>query len=288
MTPLRQRLIDDLRLRGYAERTVEAYVYAVHQLAQHYHTSPDQLTDEQLRQCFLHLLTERRVARSTLTIILCGVRFLYQHTLGRPWPLADVVRPRRPAKLPVVLSREEVWAILDAVRLPVYRVGLTTIYCCGLRLSEGAELQVTHIDGARAMLHITGKGGKDRYVPLPEATLALLRDHWRTHRNPAWLFPAGGPHGEIPRGTATTPINRSSLQSAFTRAVEQGGVRKRAHVHTLRHRYATHLLEAGVTLRLIQEYLGHTSVKTTAVYTHLTRELQATALEPINALMTRR
>ena len=194
-----------------------------------------------------------------------------------------------PTFLPFGQKTVKVEGLADSKdRLPVYRVGLTTIYCCGLRLSEGAELQVTHIDGARAMRHITGKGGKDRYVPLPEATLALLRDHWRTHRNPAWLFPAGGPHGEIPRGTATTPINRSSLQSAFTRAVEQGGVRKRAHVHTLRHRYATHLLEAGVTLRLIQEYLGHTSVKTTAVYTHLTRELQATALEPINALMTRR
>ena len=287
MTPLRQRMIDDLRLRGYAERTVGASVNAVHQLAQFYHTSPDQLTDEQLRQFFVHLVTERRVAPSTLTILLCGIRFFYQHTLGRPWTLADVVRPHRPAKLPVVLSREEVWTILDAVRLPVYRVCLTTIYACGLRLTEGAALQGTHIDGARAMLHITGKGGKDRYVPLPDATLALLRDHWRTHRNPTWLFPAAGQHGQIPRGTATIPINRSSLQSAFTRAAEQSGIRKRAHVHTLRHSYATHLLEAGVTLRLIQEYLGHTSIKTTALYLHLTRELQATALEPIQALMTR-
>ena len=198
MTPLRQRLIDDLRLRGYAERTVEAYVYAVHQLAQHYHTSPDQLTDEQLRQCFLHLLTERRVARSTLTIILCGVRFLYQHTLGRPWPLADVVRPRRPAKLPVVLSREEVWAILDAVRLPVYRVGLTTSYSCGLRLSEGAELQVTHIDGARDAPH-HGQGGQGSVRPTsrghpravarslahpPQSRVALPRG-WAARRDPA-------------------------------------------------------------------------------------------------------
>jgi site-specific recombinase XerD len=256
-------------------------------LAQFYHTAPDQLMDEQLRGFFLHLLTERRVARSTLTIFLCGIRFFVQHSLGRPWTLADVVRPHRPAKLPVVLSREEVWAILDAVRQPVYRVCLTTIYACGLRLTEGAELQVTQIDGARAMLHLTGKGSKDRYVPLPAATLALLRDYWRTHRNPTWLFPTAGAHGELPRGTAPTAINRSSLQSAFTRAAAQAGVRKRPHVHTLRHSYATHLLEAGVTLPLIQAYLGHSSAKTTAIYTHLTRELHATALEPINALMRR-
>lgn len=288
MTRLRQRMMDDLRLRGYAERTVEAYVSAVHQLAQYYHTSPDQLTDEQVRQFFLYLLTERRVARSTLTIALCGIRFLYQHTLGRPWTLADVVRPNRPQKLPVVLGRDEVWAILDAVRMPVYRVCLTTIYACGLRLTEGASLQVAHIDGARQMLHVSGKGGKDRYMPLPDATLALLRAHWRTHHNPVWLFPAPGRHGQVAGGAAATPINRSSLQSAFTRAVTQSGVHKRAHVHTLRHSYATHLLEAGVTLRLIQDYLGHSSPKTTAIYTHLTRELHDTALEPINDLMTRR
>jgi site-specific recombinase XerD len=201
----------------------------------------------------------------------------------------DVARPKGEKKLPVVLSREEVWRILGAVRMAVYRVCLTTIYACGLRLMEGARLQVPQVDGARQLLHIHGKGGKDRYVPLPDAALQLLRDHWRTHRNPRWLFPTGTRSHVAPlHDPAVGPISRASLQSAFVRAVKPSGVHKRAHVHTLRHSYATHLLEAGVNLRLIQEYLGHTSPRTTAIYTHLTRELRDAAQEPINGLMPKR
>jgi site-specific recombinase XerD len=181
-----------------------------------------------------------------------------------------------------------VWRILAAVRTPVYRACLTTIYACGLRLLEGARLQVPDIDSDNKRLHIHGKGGKDRLVPLPGATLALLREHWRTHRDPLWLFPATHrSHALAPTESARPPISRSSLQSAFVRAVKQSGIHKRAHVHTLRHSYATHLLEAGVALQLIQEYLGHTSPRTTTIYTHLTRELRDGALEPINGLMPR-
>jgi site-specific recombinase XerD len=151
---------------------------------------------------------------------------------------------------------------------------------------EGARLQVPDVDGDRKLLHIHGKRGKDRYVPLPEATLVLLRAHWRGHRNPLWLFPTGTRSGVAPlNDPAVGHISRASLQSAFVRAVKQSGVHKRAHVHTLRHSYATHLLEAGVNLRLIQEYLGHTRAKTTAIYAHLTREIRDAALEPINGLM---
>jgi len=154
---------------------------------------------------------------------------------------------------------------------------------------EGARLQVPDVDGGRKLLHIHGKRRKDRYVPLPDAALELLREHWRSHRNPLWLFPTiTRSHTGVLRDPAVGPISRASLQSAFVRAVKQSGVHKRAHVHTLRHSYATHLLEAGVTLRLIQEYLGHTSPQTTAIYTHLTRELREAALHPINALMPRR
>ena len=286
MTPLRQRMIQDLQLRGLADRTVEAYTRAVAQLARFYHASPDQLTEEQVRHYLLHLSTVQKVARGTHTIALCGIKFFYKHTLARPWNVLDVARPKGEAKLPVVLSRDEVWQILATVRIPVYRVCLTTIYACGLRLMEGARLQVPDIDRARALLHIHGKRGKDRYVPLPDATLALLRDHWRTHRNPLWLFPTiTRSHAGVRRDPAVGPISRASLQSAFARSVKPSGVHKRAHVHTLRHSYATHLLEAGVHLRLIQEYLGHTSPKTTAIYTHLTRELHDGALQPINDLM---
>lgn len=277
MTPLRQRLIHDLQLRGYADRTVEAYVRAVAQLARFYHASPDRLTEEQIRHYLIHLSTVQKVARGTRTIALCGIKFFYQQTLARQWTVLDIARPKREKKLPVVLSRDEVWRILAAVRISVYRACLTAIYVCGLRLMEGAHLQVPDVDSERMLLHIHGKRRKDRLVPLPDAALTLLRDHWRTHRNPLWLFPAttGNPG----------PISRSSLQSAFARAVKQSGVHKRAHVHTLRHSYATHLLEAGVTLQLIQEYLGHTSARTTTIYTHLTRELRDAAVEPINGLM---
>ena len=290
MTPLRHRMMQDLQLRGYSDRTVEAYVRAVAQLAQFYHASPDQLTEEQVRQYLVHLSTVQKVARGTHTIALCGIRFFYKETLARPWTVLDVARPKREKKLPVVLSRDEVWRILDAVRLDAYRVCLTTMYACGLRLMEGVGLQVPDVDGDRTLLHIHGKGGKDRYVPLPDATLALLRTHWRTHRQPLWLFPAprSGTRLHAPAVPSPTPITRSSLQSAFCRAVKQSGVHKRAHVHTLRHSYATHLLEAGVALPLIQDYLGHTCLRTTAIYTHLTRELHDTALQPINGLMQRR
>jgi integrase/recombinase XerD len=289
MTPLRQRMIEDLHLRGYSERTIESYVGAVAQLAQHYHTSPDRVSEAQLRDYFLYLSTGRKLARASVTVALSAIKFFYQQTLGQPWSVLDFVRPRRDKKLPVVLGREEVWRVLDAVRTPAYRVCLTTMYACGLRLLEGARLQVSHIDGARKLLLVRhGKGGKDRLVPLPDVTLVLLREHWRTHRDPSWVFPVSrrGAQRRAP-ASAPGPVGPTSLQKAFTRAVEDSGVPKRAHVHTLRHSYATHLLEAGVPLPLIQAYLGHTDLRTTTIYTHLTRELREAALDPINALRRR-
>jgi site-specific recombinase XerD len=289
MTPLRQRLIEDLHLRGYAERTVEGYVRAVAQLAQFYGKSPDLLTQDQVRHCLVHLATVRKVARGTHTIALCGIKFFYQQTVAREWAILNVARPKYDKKLPVVLSRDEVWRILDAVRIEVYRTCLITIYSCGLRLMEGARLQVPDVDSANMMLHIHGKRRKDRYVPLAQATLEKLRTHWRSHRSGVWLFPAPTRHGlqhSVQHNAG--PVTRSSLQSAFRRALHKSGVHKRAHVHTLRHSYATHLLEDGVNLRLIQEYLGHRSPRTTAVYTHLTREIREAAFDPVNRLMQRR
>lgn len=288
MTPLRRRMIEDLQLRGYASRTIEAYVHSVAQLGQFYDLSPDRLSEEQVRQYLLHLSTVRKVARSTHTIALCGIKFFFEQSLGRNWNVFGIARPQRSKKLPVVLSRDEVWRILDCVRRPVYRVCLITIYSCGLRLLEGALLQVSHIDGARKMLQLPGKGGKDRCVPLPDATLQLLRQHWRTHRHPQWLFPAvPSSRAQTATDSALAPIKRNSLQDAFRRAVKQSGVPKRAHVHTLRHSYATHLLEDRVELQLIQEYLGHSSPRTTQIYTHLTRQIRDAAIDPINRLVQR-
>ena len=286
MSPLQQRMLEDMQLRGLSARTQEAYARAVWQLAQHYHRSPAQLSDEDLRQYFLYLANEKKIARPTATIALCGIKFFYEQTLKQHWPTLRFVRPAREWKLPVVLSREEVRRILREVRIPVYRACLKTIYSCGLRLLEGTRLQVPDVDSARMLLHIHGKSKKDRYVPLPESTLALLRAFWRTHRSPLWLFPAPTRHGlahSLKHDGG--PVTRSSLQSAFRRAVQRAGIAKRAHVHTLRHSYATHLLEAGVNLRLIQDNLGHRSPRTTAIYTHLTREVRATLTEPLNQLM---
>lgn len=286
MTPLRQRMIEDMQLRGLSARTQECYVTAVRQLAAHHHRSPDQLSEEDLRQYFLYLTNEKKVARATATIALCGIKFLFEHTLKRDWTTLNFVRPARERKLPVVLSREEVRSVLAEVRIPVYRVCLTTIYACGLRLLEGAHLQVSDVDGGRMTLHIHGKGKIDRYVALPEPMLHRLREYWRTHRSPVWLFPAPTRHG-LRHSLAHNagPVTRCSLQSAFRRALQRSGIVKKAHVHSLRHSYATHLLEAGVNLRIIQEALGHRSARTTQVYTHLTREVRATLTDPLNALM---
>jgi site-specific recombinase XerD len=284
MTSLRQRLIDDLTLRGYAQRTIATYVAAVARLSRFFHVAPDQLTEEQLRTYLVQLTKTRSAA--TVAQALCALRFFYEQTLGREWTTLELARPPRDTKLPTVLSREEVARVLAAIRMPTYRVCATTIYTCGLRLLEAIHLRVSDVAGARGLLHIHhGKGGMDRMVPLPAATLALLRAHWRTHRHPEWLFPASSPRGAADGPSAAVrPFHPTSLQRAFTHAVAASGVTKRAHIHTLRHSYATHLLEAGVSVLLIQQYLGHSSPSTTAIYAHVTRELRETALDPINSL----
>jgi len=286
VTPLRQRMTEDMRLGGYSARTQEAYVTAVRQLAEHFGRSPDRIGEEELRSYFLHLVEEKKLARASLTIALCGIKFFYEKTLQRPFGVLGIVRPRREKKLPVVLSREEVRQILSHVRIPVYRVCLLTIYGCGLRLLEGARLQLADTDSGSLRFHVHGKGGRDRYVPFSGTLLAILREHWKTHRSPVWHFPAPTRHG-LAHALAHEggPVTRSSLQSAFRRALVASGIRKRAHVHTLRHSYATHLLEGGVNLRVIQEYLGHGSARTTQIYTHLTAEVHETARDPIARLL---
>lgn len=288
MTPLRQMMIEEMQLRSYAPGTIEGYVHAVAQLARHYHRSPDTLEEDEVRRYLLYLKLDKKIARGTFSVVLGGLRFFYHKALGREWKSLDVAKPRSEKKLPVVLSRDEVWSVIDAVRVDVYRVCLTTIYACGLRLMEGVGLQIPNVDSARGVLRVCGKGRKDREVPLPAATLQLLRDHWRTHRSPTWLFPAAT-HPGLQDSAAPDcgSVTRDSVRSAFRHAVKRSGLHKRAHVHTLRHSYATHLLEDGVNLRLIQEYLGHSSLRTTVVYTHLTREIHDAARDPINRLMQR-
>jgi site-specific recombinase XerD len=279
-------MIECLQLRGLSERTQEAYTRAVRQLAAHYHKSPDQISEAELRQYFLFLKNVKHYSRNTMTIAICGIRFFYEQTLQRNWAIFGIVRPAPEKKLPVILSLAEVRQILACVRLPRYKVCLTTIYSCGLRLQEGTHLQVADIDSARLMIHVRhGKGAKDRYVPLPERTLQLLRHYWKQHRNPVLLFPAEG-RDHIDLAQATEPMSKSSVQDAFHAALQDSGNHKRASVHTLRHSWATHLLEAGVNLRLIQEWLGHSSPATTSVYTHLTVKAEQLGTKAINQLMS--
>lgn len=287
MTKLRERMLQDMQLRGFSQRTQECYIRSVRQLAEHYGKPPDQITEEQLREYFLHIKNVKKWKRATVTIALCGIKFFFTQTLGQAWTIFDLVRPQQERRLPVILTREEISRILKCVRFQIYRVCLLTIYSCGLRLLEGCTLKVSDIDSQRMVIHVEqGKGGKDRYVPLPHRTLIELRNWYKTHRNPNWLFPAAGRPGKHDEfAGAIRPTPKGNVQDAFRAALKKSGVNKRASVRTLRHSYATHLVELGVNLRLIQEYLGHMSPKTTAIYTHLTDVAQNQANQIINTFM---
>jgi site-specific recombinase XerD len=257
-------MLEDMRLNGLSPKTQQSYVGAVARLARHYGRSPDLLTEEEIRRFFLYLKDERHAADSTLNVYFIGIRFFFEKTLGRSWSVLNLVRARRRRKLPVVLGRREVHRILECVRNPLSRTALTTIYTCGLRISEGARLRARDIDAERMLLCVRqGKGRKDRYVPLSNRLLKILRAHGRRYRVTDWLFPGKN---------AGHYVSVSTFQKSFGLALAQSGVAKPATVHTLRHSYATHLLEDGVNLRVIQEVLGHKSPKTTTIYTHVTQE----------------
>jgi site-specific recombinase XerD len=285
MTVLRQRMIEDMQLRGLSPHTQEAYVRAVRDLAAYYHKSPDQIHDEELRAYFLYLMNERRLSRSSCTVALCAIKFFYDYTVKKDWPVLEMIRPQKQKRQPVILSREEVRQLLGSIRKPYAQVCLSTIYACGLRISEGLGLQVTQIDSARMQLHIRGsKGHKDRRVPLPQQTLLQLRQFWVTHRHPVWLFPERSRGGVL--SDAQGGMARSSLSRVLQVALAETDITKAVTVHTLRHSWATHLLEAGVHLRLIQEWLGHSSPNTTALYTHLTQKAEAVAVDQLNHLIS--
>jgi integrase/recombinase XerD len=284
-TSLRQRMHQDLQLAGLSERTQEAYLRAVRQLADHFHTPPDRLSEQQVRDYFLHLKNDRNFASASLGIAYSGIKFFYSHTTPRDWPTLRRLRVRREKQLPDVLSVDEVRQLIAAVRTLHNRTYFWTVYSLGLRLGEGLHLEVGDIDAARMMVHVhRGKGAKDRYVPLPSRTLAMLREYWVTHRHSRWLFPATG-RNQRQSALADSPMDKSSVQGAMRRVVRDLKFHKAISIHSLRHSYATHLLEAGVNLRLIQQYLGHSSLQTTMVYLHLTTVSQEHALARIEALM---
>ena len=286
MTPLRQQMIAALQISGKGERTQASYVREVRLLAQFYHKSPDRISEQELQRYFLHRKNVDGLAPASMRICYSGIRFFYQHVLKRDWSTLSLMRAQTAHHLPAVLSIEEVRRVLQAATPLHNQVYFTTVYSLGLRLHEALSLQVADIDGQRLQVHVhRGKGAKDRYVPLPADTLTLLRTYWKTHRHQTWLFPATGrDHTHSP--TAASPMSRSSVQGAFRTAKHRAGITKMGvALHTLRHSYATHLLEAGVNPRLIQRYLGHTQLETTMVYLHLTHKGHEEAYARLNALM---
>jgi site-specific recombinase XerD len=276
MTPLRQRLIEDLQVRNYSPRTVDCYVHHVALFARHFGVSPDQLGPEQIHAYQVHLSQERKVSWSFFNQAVCALRFFYNVTLARNYPREYVPFGKVPKKLPVVLSREEVVKLLSCVKYPKHRMLFRTAYATGLRSAEVRHLQIGHIDSARMLLHVVqGKGAKDRYVPLSQPLLAELREYWRVYRPQHWLFPGNPPE---------RPLHGCSIQRALTRAAQEAGLRKRVSPHTLRHSFATHLLEAGVDVLTIQKLLGHRDVATTAIYTHITRQRLQNIVSPLDLL----
>ena len=256
-----QQSINALQLNGKGERTQQAYTRALRQLVDFCGKPPEVISEAELETYFLHRRNVDHWAPNSMRISYCGIRFFFVQVLRRDWNLFQILRAKSESRLPAILSQEEVRRILSCVHTPHNYAYLATVYGCGLRLTEALHLEVCDIDSSRMMLHVhRGKGAKDRFVPLPKTTLAILRTHWKTHRNPRLLFPAWGRDSRS-ASTADTPMAISSVQGAFRAAKRQAAILKRGvSIHTLRHSYATHLLEAGVNLRVIQQNLGHSSL----------------------------
>lgn len=281
MTRLRQAMLDELERRNYSQTTRRAYLRAVADFARYFHRPPDQLGLEHVRDYQVYLFRVRKLKPNSVAVRVAALRFLFVHVLHRPWTVADTPYPKRPDTLPAVLSQEEVARMIDAARSPLDRVVVMALYATGLRRLELTQLKIADIDTRRMVIHVHGgKGRKDRDVMLSPKLLEALRQYWRClKRKPrVWLFPATW-HAEDER-----PMHDKVVWHACERAARRAGIDKRVHPHTLRHSFATHLLEAGTDLRTIQLLLGHSDLKATTVYLHLShRHLQATT-SPLDSL----
>ena len=283
MTPLYESMQRALKLQGKARATKDAYSRAVRRTAEYFDRCPDDLSAEELREYFADLLETH--SWSTIKLDRCGLQFFYRHVLDRPWDWVDIVKPPSVIRLPDVLTQEETRRLLEAVYKLRYRVFFVTLYCTGLRLSEGLALEVGDVDRHRMRIHVRrGKGNKDRYVPITQPLLRMLRKWWTTHENPRLLFPnpSGGPQR---MRDAVRPMHAGGVQAAMRKAVADCGIRLRITVHSLRHLFSTHMLELGVDLRELQGILGHVSPATTARYAHLTDVTSAQARERQDQLL---
>jgi integrase/recombinase XerD len=276
MGQLRNRMEEELRLRGRSDSTIKQYIGCARCLVRYYRRAPEQLSCEEVRQYLLYLLEERKVSSATFNTYCYALRFLYWEVLGREelWPKIPFVRRRR--RLPLVLSRSEVHAILQEASNIKHRAMLATLYATGVRLEELMNLRLTDIDSERMMVRVQdGKGGKDRYTLLSPRLLELLRNYCRAMRPKEWLFPNKDARG---------PLSHSVAQRLFKRCRDKAGVAKPASVHTLRHSFATHLLEDGCDVRMVQELLGHKNLQTTNVYLHVTSRRIHEVRSPFDSL----
>lgn len=278
MSELRQRYTQDLRLRNYAPKTVKAYVECVSLFARYFRRSPEHLGPEHIREYQLYLVEEKKCSWSRFNQTVCALRFLYGKTLGRDWAITHIPFPRKQKKLPVVLSREEVSQLLAAIKSLKYRTILSLCYGAGLRVSEALNLQVADIDSSRMLIRVRqGKGHKDRYVMLSPRLLELLRVYWKAERPRTFLFPPPGENKQ-------RPIGPSAVQKVCQHARLDAGLSKAVTPHTLRHSFASHLLEAGANIRTIQLLLGHNSLQTTAVYAHVSQTTLRETVSPFDLL----
>jgi integrase/recombinase XerD len=276
MTPLRQRMIEDMRLRNFAPETQRSYIHYIAQFAKYFNCSPETLGVESIREYQLHLIEDRKMAPESVNCFTAAAKFLYMTTLELPWSQAHFPRQHVPGKLPVVLSPTEVAVFFNHIGIIKHRAVLMTCYGAGLRIAEAVSLKVSDIDSSRMLIHVSqGKGAQDRYTMLPPVLLELLRTYWCFQRPLDWLFPAIKPHRHISAAT---------VQQVCREAAHLAGFSKRITPHTLRHSFATHLLENGIDIRVIQSMLGHKRISTTAHYTAVTAKTVAATASPLDAL----
>jgi len=276
MTPLRQRMIEDMRVRNLSPNTQQLYIDRVAKFARYFGKSPELLGPEDVRTYQVHLIHQKRASSSMLQQTVCALRFLYRNTLGKEWALPCIPTPRREKKLPVVLSQEEVSRFLDNLPNLKHRALIMTAYATGMRVSEVVSLRAADIESDRMMIRVEqGKGRKDRYVMLSPNLLELLRAYWKITRPTDWLFPGQRPG---------THLTTKRVLQVCIKAGAAAGLTKRVTVRALRHSFATHLLDAGANIRVIQILLGHRSLRTTARYTHVSRETICSISSPLDQL----